>query len=234
MRAYHAAILAGVLLWQIAPLPGPADDSTGRYRISLAAGTGRWEDAQFDCDGNFVSSQPVPVTSYGARADVMLTPTVRATVSGGAASASEYGATKLHGGFGAGQIALEGRRVGFGLGLSVNPLLEGGGAHPNFYLRLGNANAAHFRADVFEPRETVYLEPLVRVGVGFNTGSVRRIGGFVGLGFGPYYDQASQTVVTGELSVPVGNVDLLLRAQGGPGAGLAQWGLGGGLRFSLR
>jgi len=233
MRAYHAAVLAGVLLWQAAPLPGPADDSTGRYRISLGGGTGRWEDAQFDCDGNLVGSEPVPVTSYGARADAMLTPTVRATVSGGAASAREYGATKLHGGFGAGQIALEGTRAGIGVGVSVNPLLEGR-AHPNFYLRLGNADAAHFRADVFEPSEAAFLQPEVRIGVGFNTGSVRRVGGFVGLGFGPYFEQSSQTVVTGELYIPVGKTDLLLRAQGGPGAGLAQWGLGGGLRFSLR
>jgi len=233
MRAYHAAVLAAVLLWQTAPLPQPSDDSTGRFRLSLAGGTGRWEDAQFDCDGNLVSAQPVPVTSYGARADAMLTPTVRATVSGGAASAREYGATERHGGFGAGQIALEGSRVGFGMGVSVNPLLDGG-AHPNFYLRLGNADGAHFRTDAFEPSEAAYLQPEVRIGVGFNTGSVRRVGGFVGLGFGPYFDQASQTVVTGDLYIPVGKADLLLRAQGGPGAGLAQWGLGAGLRLNLR
>ena len=233
MRAYHAAVLAGVLLWQAAPLPGPADDSTGRYRLSLAAGAGRWEDAQFGCDGDLVSAAPVPVTSYGARADVMLTPTVRATVSGGAASTREYGAASLRGGFGAGQIALEGTHAGMGVGVSVNPLLKGR-AYPNVYLRLGNADGAHFRADVFEPSEAAYLEPMVRVGVGFNTGPVRRIGGFVGLGFGPFFQQMSQTVVTGDLYIPVGQVDLLLRAQGGPGAGLAQWGLGGGLRFNLR
>lgn len=233
MRAHHVALFAAVLLWQTAPLPRLTDDSTGRFRLSLAAGTGQWEDAQFDCNGNLVNSQAVPVTSYGARADVMLTPVVRGTVSGGSARATESGVPTLNGAFGSGQLALETKYAGMGAGVSFNPQLDGQ-TRPNFYLRLGKADAAHFRTDVFEPTETMYLQPLVRIGVGFNTGSMRRVGGFVGLGFGPHTEKSSQMVATGDLYVPVGRVDLLLRAQGGPGAGTSQWGLATGLRLNFR
>lgn len=75
---------------------------------------------------------------------------------------------------------------------------------------------------------------MVRVGVGFGTGAERRVGGFVGLGYGPLYRNSAQTVLRTDLAIPVGRADLILRGQIGPGNRVSQWGWGGGLRLHLR
>ncbi len=234
MRAHHAAVLAGLLLWQAAPSPQITRDSTGRLRVSVAGGQGRWEDAQFDCEGNLVGAEPVDVSSYGARVDAMLTPTLRATVAAGSVSGrrnagGDWGSGK----FGGGQLAYEGQHVGIGGGFTTNPV-PAELSVPNAYLRLGNANKAHFRLDVLEPTEMFYQQPVVRLGVGFGTGAERRVGGFVGLGFGPLYQNSAQTVVAADLAVPVGRFDLLLRGHAGPGNRISQWGWGGGMRLHLK
>lgn len=153
MRAHHVAVLAGLLLWQTAPFPPITRDSTGRLRISVAGGQGRWEDAQFDCDGNLVSAEPVNVSSYGTRVDAMLTPTLRATAAAGFVNGRRNaGGDWASGGFGAGQLAYEGQHVGIGSGFTTNPV-PSRASGPNVYVRFGNANKPHFRLDVLEPTE---------------------------------------------------------------------------------
>jgi hypothetical protein len=234
MRVHHVLFLSAFLFWQAAPTPTLERDSTGNVRLSFGAGRGRWEDASFDCDGNFIDSDPVDVRAMGARLDVEPSPGLRLT-----AAASVSGARTVLGpgwvnepAMGV-QVAWEGRVVGLGSGFTTSRLGEAVTA-PNLYLRLGEANSVHFRLRVLEPNELYYVMPHVSLGLGWGRGRERRVGGFVGLGFGPYHQKGRQTVLAGELEIPAGQLDLLLRAQQGSGYDIPQWAVGAGLRYHLR
>ncbi|MDP3773717.1 MAG: hypothetical protein Q8Q85_05555 [Gemmatimonadales bacterium] len=229
MRPFHLTGFLVLAAWQLAPVQ-VAPDSTGRLRLSVAAGAGRYEDATFDCNGNFVSAVPVEVRSAGARLDAMVDPSTRLTMYGGVHDADE-GWGDGSGGFGGVQIAHEGRRIGIGAG-AVKRGTPSGVFGPNFYLRLGDAERTHFRLEALPPTETFYLTNVARIGMGFGQGNLRRTGGYVGVGWGPYAEQLSQGTAFADLDIPAaGNIDLLLRAQAGPGYEVFQWGLAAGMRY---
>ena len=128
MRVVHIAVPLALLFWQIAPAgapPGEAPPRAGLFRLGLAYATGDWEQASFDCNGNYVSSMLVPASSGGARLDyVGGGGALRVTAVGGRWSspgnAGDY-MPASHQTFGGGLIALEGRGIGIGAGLMIHP-----------------------------------------------------------------------------------------------------------------
>lgn len=230
MRPLHVAFLAVFLLWQSAPVPIIERDSTGRIRLSVAGGAARWEEANFDCEGNFVSSDPAEMQAIGARLDADLSEQLRVTAAVANVRSERVWEGTQSGAMLAAQVAYEGARFGIGAGVTTNATpLDGTG--PNFYLRIGRADGAHFRLDALEPSETFFAEPPGRIGVAFGRGRIRKVGGFLGLGASPYSQKA---VGFGNLEIPAGPVDLMFRAMYGPGNAISEWGVGGGIRYHLR
>ena len=230
MRPFHVAFLVAFLLWQSAPAPVLERDSTGRIRLSVAGGAARWEEANFDCEGNFLSSTPAEMRTIGARLDAEPSPRLRVTAAmANVRSEREWQGTQS-GVMLAAQVAYEGGRLGVGAGVTTNASpLEGTG--PNVYLRIGRADGAHFRLDALEPSETFFAEPPGRIGVAFGRGRIRRVGGFLGLAPSPY---SQELVGFGNLEIPAGPVDVMLRAMLGPGNAISEWGLGTGIRYHVR
>jgi len=251
MRAYHLAALLALGFWQAAPVR-LAPDSTGRFRVSAGAGSGQWEDAEFDCEGNLTGASPVKVRESGARLDALFrNRQLRVTVYGGVGRkvirpGAVPGATTIERVFGGAQVAGELRNVGAGFGVGRNDLFENEEVQverrglarlhllPSAYLRLGNLDQVHFRMDVLPPSETPYLAGLLRVGLGYGQGTVRGVGGFVGLTVSPYADQGKYTLGVAELQVPAGrHLDLWIRGQAGPGYVYGQRGLMSGVRLNF-
>lgn len=243
MRAYHVAGFLALLFWQIAPAAGPPRDSLrrgGLFRLGLAYATGEWENASFDCDGNLTGSVAMPTRSGGAKLEYLRRDgALRLTAVGGrwwmddpwhyAPDGFHHSVSRDFAGL---QVALEGRRVGFGVGLVSHPLSEDGQPFMgSFYARLGNIRRAHFQAEVNPPTETPGMMGTVRLGLGFGKGLERRTNGFVGLAWGPYTDKGQQGVLVADVGIPLSrSLDLLVRGSAGPGVGTAQWAAGGGLR----
>ena len=231
MRAYHVAAFTALLFWQIAPSPArDARPRSGPFRLAFAYATGQWEDASFDCEGDYTGSEGVRAGSGGMRFEYLANDgAVRLTAVAGRwwMGNSSFATT-----FSAAQVAFEGPRVGFGLGLVHHPFLDNPTqqALPSAFLRLGKADG-HFLVEVNPPTETPATTGTVRAGIGFGTGLERRSSGFIGVAFGPFTDRLQQALAVVELGIPVSrNLDLLLRGGAGPGMGKPQWAAGAGLR----
>jgi len=230
-----------LLLYQAAPV-NAHQDSLGRYRVSVGYGTGQWEHEEFSCDGQLLSSTPVRHHSAGMQLDAWPDKQVRISAFGGV-TRSTTGTTVAtdpasspfidlyDGTFGGALIAYEGRKAGIGIGPTRLP--GGGGLRTAFYLRVGNLEAAHLRMDVMTPNPALPSLGWGRIGIGVNEGHLRRVGGFIGVGFGPP-DYSSKAALIGELNVPVvRHLTAQLHALGGPGENATQWNLGAALRFDF-
>jgi hypothetical protein len=134
--------------------------------------------------------------------------------------------------YGGGELAYEGQKFGFGLGITQLSTTEGS-PFPAIYLRLGNIDKSHFRLETFTPSPALPSVAWGRMGFGFNKGHLRGTGGFIGLGLGPP-DYNTKAALLGELRVPVGR-RLTAQFHGlvGPGERYAQWGFGTGLQFDF-
>jgi hypothetical protein len=241
MRAYHVAGLLALLFWQIAPAP-PRDAPRrgGPFRLALAYATGEWEDASFDCNGHLTGSTAVPTRSAGAKFEYLGSGgALRVTAVGGRWWTDNpwyYGPDGYHRSvshdFAGLQLALEGRKIGFGIGVAGHPVTdEGTSTMASVYARLGDVGRIHFQVDVNPPTETPGMMGTVRFGLGFGKGLERRVNGFVGAAWGPYGEQFQQEVLVADIGIPLSrSFDLLIRGSAGPGAGTAQWATGGGLR----
>lgn len=237
MRAYHLAALLALGFWQVAPAP-VVPPRAGLLRLGLAYATGEWEEASFDCDGNWTGSVGVPARSAGARLDYLAADgAVRVTAVGGrwwSARNPGYYMAATRNTFAGAQIAVEEPGIGIGAGVVSRPFETDATSVPSFYLRLGRNDRQHFQAEVFPLTETPTMMGTVRIGVGFGQGPTprRSVNGFVGLAWGPYTDQLGQGVVLVDVAIPVAHsVELLIRGNAGPGAGRRQWAAGGGLRM---
>jgi hypothetical protein len=234
MRAYHLAALLALGFWQVAPAP-VVPPRAGLFRLGLAYATGEWEDASFDCDGNWTGSTAVPTRSAGATLEYLGSEgSLRLTAVGGRWSMdnpSSYagGYSRTFAGL---QVAVEGRKFGLGFGMvSHPPMDESRSTMGSFYARLGDIDDGHFRVEVNPPSETPGMMGVVRVGIGFGKGLERRPNGFLGAVWGPYTEQLGQGVLLADIGIPLSrSLDLLVRGSAGPGAGKAQWAAGGGLR----
>jgi hypothetical protein len=242
VRAYHLAVPLALLFWQAAPAGAPPHDApprAGLFRLGLAYATGEWEDASFDCNGNWTGSVGVPASSAGAKLDYLAGGgTLRVTAVGGRwwspGNAGDYMAGS-RATFAGALVAYEGRGIGLGAGLVSHPFQTDLTSGPSFYLRLGRNDRAHFQTEVFPLTETPTMMGTVRIGVGFAQGPADRprVNGFVGLAWGPYTDEVGQGVLLADFGFPLStSMELMVRGSAGPGAGKAQWAMGGGLRAS--
>ena len=242
MRVSHFAVPLALLFWQIAPAGGPSRDTPprpGLMRLGLAYATGDWEQASFDCDGNYVSSVLVPARSAGARLDYQSGGgALRVTAVGGQwwwPGNRGYYAPGARTTFAGALVAYEGTGIGIGAGFVNRPFALDVTSVPSFYLRLGRADRAHYQVEAYPLTETPTMMGTVRVGMGFGQGPAARgrVNGFVGLAWGPYTDVVGQGVVTADIGIPLSpSLELLVRGNAGPGAGKAQWAVGGGLRIT--
>jgi hypothetical protein len=120
--------------------------------------------------------------------------------------AVEQFAPLYEGGYGGGLVAGEWRVVGAGAGVIVLPAEdpeEGHEVHPSFYLRFGNKERAHFRAEVFGPSGAAAPPQVMRVGVGFGQGHLKKVGGFVGLNLYAFPLDDLTGGLTGDVLLPV-------------------------------
>jgi hypothetical protein len=222
-------LLAGpliLLLWQTAPV-SVQYDSIGRYRLSFGYGAGQYEYRSLDCSGNVVSSRPVDYHTAGAQLDVWPSDRWRLSGFGGYLSDSPYGGFLL---------ANEDQKVGIGAGIVriPNGVGDWGSEGPSLYLRLGSIDNLHFRADVLSPSPVFGTTGWLRLGLGFNQGHLRGVGGLFGLGVGPYSDESHLGGPFGELWIPVNNAfDLTLHGAWRPSASYADWSWGIGGRYSF-
>jgi len=106
---------------------------------------------------------------------------------------------------------------------------------PSAYLRLGNIDRAHFRADLLAPTPIAGTTgDILRVGVGFNAGRRRAVSGMLGLSVGPYSDESHVGGLFGEVYVPVAaQLDLMAAGSWRPSAELADYGIGVAARVHL-
>lgn len=235
-RLLHGPLL--LLLYQTAPLTA-RQDSVGRYRITVGYGGGQWENEQFGCQGELLSTTPVRYRSGGAQLDAWPDPHLRLTAFGGT-TAQTLGATigdgccveDYHGPFGGAQLAYEGQRFGAGIGVTRVSGVDGFTAAAP-YLRIGNMDKAHFRLDALAPNPSFPTVAWARLGIGFHTGHLRGTGGFLGLGFGPV-DYNDKAVFIGELGFPIAR-RLAGQVQGlvGPGERAGQWSTAFGVRYDF-
>jgi len=232
-----------LLLYQTAPV-GIQQDSLGHSRLTFGAAGGQWENAEFSCDGSLLSTTPVSYRSGGIQLDHWAAPHLRVTAFGGATgqtpgvtdatdpSYSTPYVERFDGAFGGVQVAYEGQRFGAGIGLTRVPGADGFIA-PAPYLRIGNMDGAHFRAEALSPTPAFPTSGWGRIGVGFNKGHLRGPSGFVGLALGPI-DYESKLALTGEVAFPMGGrMTGQLQGLFGAGERVMQWNAGVGLRIDF-
>ncbi len=223
-----------LLLYQAVPL-GAARDSVGRYRMTFGFGAGQWENEQFDCAGDLVSAARVPYRSGGVQLDAWPGPRLRITTFDGTfrptANTPTYETPDYYGPFYGFQVAFEGQHVGLGLGLTHVSGYDGLNG-PSIYLRGGNIDGAHFRADLFPPTTVLGSTGWLRAGVGFGDGHVRATSGFVGIALPPAYNQ--KAMLTGSIRVSIAQ-HLAVQMDGivGPGEQYSQRGAALALRYDF-
>jgi hypothetical protein len=211
-----------------------AQDSAGRYQISLGYAKGEYEYQTFSCSGERLSSTPVDFETVGAQID--LWPSEQFRVSGFGGSMSTFDHDGPYGGF---QLAGEWRSLGLGIGLArvpggMEPDAEGFLA-PSIYARFGPLEPMYLQLDLFAPSPTFGATGWLRAGIGFNRGHSRRIGGLVGVAMLPYsYADDATPRVFGEIDFPLHrSFDLGLRGSYRPGVEIPQWGAGVAVKFHL-
>jgi hypothetical protein len=238
-------LLATALAAMAVPPPVTVEpDSQGRVHISVAAGKASYEAKTFDCSGEVIGTEPVDMSSWGARVDYDLNDVSRLTALGGAISTPERAFAQegpfdeddikyYDGAFGGLQFAREDERTGFGVGLVFVT------GHDNFtcgsmFLRIGPRDGVYFRGEVMPAEPAFGATGWVRIGVGHGMTSKRQVGWFAGASAAPYtYGDAFEPRLFADLRLPVlGDFDLLVGGQVGDGEDQAQWSASAGLRWT--
>jgi len=224
-----------LLLYQAAPI-SVQQDSLGRYRIGVGYATGQWENEEFSCDGQLLSATPVRHHSVGVQVDVWPENNVRLTAFGGTTSQSVAPNSSyvepIAGPYRGAQVAYEGPKIGVGMGFTkLSGVDQSLGFAP--YLRFGNIDGAHFRLDLMTPNPALPSVAWGRLGVGVSNGHLRRPGGFLGLGFGPF-SYNTKAAFLGELHFPIArHLTAQLHGLMGPGEQNMQWTMGAGLQVDF-
>lgn len=231
-----------LLLYQATQV-GVQADPLGRYRLSVGFAGGQWENEEFGCDGQLLSATPVRHRSAGLELDYWPEDRVRLSAFGGSTSQS-IGPTQptdssyvpyvesFSGPYGGAQLAYEGQNIGVGVGIVHVAGSEGLTTFAP-YFRVGDIDGAHMRADFVSPSPALPSNAWGRLGVGFNEGHRRGVGGFFGIGLGPP-DYAVKAVFIGEIRVPVASrLGMQLQGLAGPGERVSQWSAGFGLRYDF-
>lgn len=171
MRRWHVMALLVAFAWQNTPVGVARDPLTGAAYLAFGAGAyGVGRDEYFsDCNGgNFKKATSDAVGSAGAVIEVYPADHVRLAGAAGTFGGSFYTSTLLSyelprfglgGGFATGRHKSE-RHNSTGV-----DTLTYGWTGPSAYLRIGDREHAHFRAELLTPEPTYGLTGFVRAGV---------------------------------------------------------------------
>lgn len=247
MRPQRYRGLLVVVLWQVVPI-GTHTDDVGRTRVGFGFGFGQFENIAIqyggtDCDGNRIrESETVRrsnVRVAGAEIDTWVRPNVRLTGFGGGIASDSLG---WSGAFAGVMAAYEARMWGAGGG---GVLVPGSGSRstpvavvPAVMVRYGTLDGVHGVIDAAAPSPVFGMSGLMRIGVGYNRGVHRGVGGLAGLSVCHYCmtsdENDGEAAAFLELAVPVTrNFDLDARMLYGPGREYALWGVALGARTYL-
>ena len=229
IRANRYRAFAFIALWQAAPVV-VEQDSTGRVQIHFAGGGGQYEQITTTCEGDVLDVQRRGYTGGGGGAQVWLVDWARlnafATVlSTGTPPADDvYSGEEAFGGLGVGALlALEFRYVGVGLGIARFDELE---ALPMPYLRAGNIDGVHLRADAMSAEGTSTMNGLARLGLGYNQGHLRGTRAFVGIAGCHAGCDGNAPLGFIEMATPIADRwDVRVAGLAGPGTENAEFGL---------
>jgi hypothetical protein len=217
---------------QVAPV-GVVRESNGRLRIAVGGEFGSYENQFVNCSGETVGRQTVRFRTVGGEAEAWIKPTVRVMGYGGDMTATGTSGSNLdpayEGGFGGGLVALEGRKLGIGLGVSVAPDQDVVGTSRTWampYLRFGALDRVHLRLDANGPGTPGGPPERFRLSLARGYGMERRVAWRFGLGVG-FFPTESDDVsgnLSGEIGIPLNRyLDLGLggsyRAPNGGNAG---------------
>lgn len=188
MLARYAIAPALLFALQIAPA-AVTRDSNGRFRLALGGQLGEYENQEIGCSGDVLARQRVSYHTVGGEAEAWITPTLR--VMGYAGNMTATGTSgpdvdvPYEGTFGGGLIALEGRKLGIGLGVSVAPdgdLPGSSSTHPMPYLRFGALDRVHLRLEVNGAGTPGGPPEIVQLSVARGFGAERRVAWRLGVG----------------------------------------------------
>jgi hypothetical protein len=239
MKLRHTIPFLIILFQQGFPLQVERTPS-GHYRLSFGLGGGSYPQDFIPggCTGSsgIEESGRQPFSSGGAQVDAWPAQQMRMSASGGGFVGWNSGRVSTFFGL---QGAWEARHVGLGAGYSATDD-ETGRSGLSAYLRLGDIDGMHARADLRAPTPTWGVTGWSRVGIGYNQGLRRGFGAFVGLSKVLGHANVDTLpkdalAVFADLTFQLGRRwDLLLRGHagvsGGPGF---PYGLGFGLRYNF-
>lgn len=187
MHARHVVPFLLLFAWQSAAGPD-ARERPGAIRLFGGLGVSTadyrywgWEGATCDCPtcGQAAIEQAQDqASSFGAGADVWVSPTTRVTAVAGTSGSDNEGG---HPAFAAGLVAWEGASLGAGAGWAsgAERAVPGG---PAAYLRLGPLDGPQLRADLRAPTVSPGVGGWARVGVANGSGRHGEPVFFVGVG----------------------------------------------------
>lgn len=233
MRSSANHVFLVLALWQAAPI-AVGTDAAGRLQVSLGYGFGGFEERSLNCAGDVVDATPHEFNTTGAKADYWVTPTFRLTAYGG-----RYGDSPGWGDYAVAYGGLlgahEGKRLGLGVGVLASPFPEFDGLRASMYVRLGNRDGVHFRADVLAPSPLLGVTgDALRLGIGINPEQGRGWSAFLGYSASPYSDESHLGGVFGEFAVPIARpVDFLLSGSYRTSDSYSDYGIGAGVRVHL-
>ena len=231
MQPRHTLAFLALFAWQVAA-PAPDTVPPAKWRIGFGVGALSldYPVRGTDCDGRiYYREDQIDYTSRAVAVEGWVAPRTRVTLAGGALTHDE--------GYAAALVAWETSTFGAGAGFTASgdvPL----GSGPSAFLRIGDEERVHLRADLRPVTSTPGVTGRARVGVEYGQNRRRGSGGFAGLASvptvrsRPYWDSPPQdadvvftTAFFSELSLGIGrNAQLQLRlhlAGGASGRGLA-------------
>jgi hypothetical protein len=188
-----------IALWQ-API---GTDSEGRTRLGFGFGGGQLEYERLVC-GEPASYSPTSFRHVGAEVEHFASKRTRVHASAGLQMSDSSSSSGL---FGAFMLSFEGKHFGIGGGgamvPSTNEFADQDGQvrfssatipAPSLYLRVGNHNTVHVRAEIYPPASTSAAEA-IRVVLGYNRFDSRRPS--VSLGYVGILENASASMYPG-------------------------------------
>lgn len=231
MRMMRYRGLLVIVLWQTVPV-SPVRDEAGRTRLAFGYANGQYEDVTLDCAGNVLQSSLVRVRSGGVAIDRWVSDRIRVAAYGGVIAGDQE---DWNGGYGGLLVAREGKNFGIGGGISSLPIEGENRTLPSLYIRAGELDRVHFRADLLPAEPNLGASGLARAGIGFNEGLGRGASGIIGLAVCYFCLEEANGGAFALGAVPLTRrFDLTGQLLYGPGQEKTSWNLGFGGRINFR
>jgi hypothetical protein len=233
VKPRHLIPFVVLLLWQAAPVQ-VEQAPTGRVRLSIGVGGGGYPYDYTDCNGAPATGSDT-YSSAGAAFEDRTAAGLRVSAFVGQYDIGQRSSFHSSGYLAGMQLAWEGRLAGLGGGWVAAGGNSGHGGL-SAYLRLGDEDAVHLRADLRQPTPTWLVPGWARAGIAYHMGLLRGFGGFAGIGrvLGRLPMNGSprdETAVFADATVPLGGrFDLLVRGH----VGDRTTGLGLGARYTFK